>query len=101
MKKVEIISYEGTRPKLVGTVYWSPSIGVTCDNLRMRDWLSFGIAVPPDGDLIYADAGEKFFDALKYRYSGLIVARDPVDAVQAGDGRPVESRRGQSPFNHE
>lgn len=97
MKKVEIISYLEDGPRLVGTVYWSPETGVICDDENLRRSLSFGIAIPPRGDLIYADCGLDFLNALKFRFNGLARAGDPVD-VSSGEGEPITSRKGESPL---
>jgi hypothetical protein len=98
MKKVEIISYQEDKPKKVATFFWSPKTGVTCDHENLRDSLSFGVAVPPEGDLIYADQGAEFLGALKFRFTAILRARDPVDALTPVKGKPIESRRGQSSF---
>ena len=97
MKKVEVISYMEDEPKVTATLFWSPETGVLCDNDTLRRWLSFGIAVPPNGEIIYADRGLEFLNALKFRFNGLSSAGDPVDA-QSGKGKPVEVRKGESPF---
>ncbi len=95
--KVEITSYAGDKPERIATVYWSEETGVTCDDAVVSEELTFGIAQPPRGEPIYADAGRPFLDALKFEYSGLIRAGDPVECARV-EGEPVQALAGQSPW---
>ncbi len=95
--KVEITSHVGDKPELIATVYWSEETGVVCDNAVVGDELSFGLAVPPRGEPIYAEAGRAFLYALKFEFSGIVRAGHPVECAEV-KGDPVPALRGQSPW---
>jgi len=72
-------------PGRIARFWWSESVGLTCDNYELASRLTKeGIAIPPTGRMVYPQDGRSFFDALCYRFCGLLSAQPPLKVAKQG-----------------
>ena len=78
--------------KVVCEFWWSRERGVTASEPAvLRRLAETGIAAPPDGDLVYPDAGEAFLRALVPHYDNCTYrACTEVEQVEEQGGEPIE-----------
>jgi hypothetical protein len=79
VERYDIFDYSplasGGQRELVCAFFWSPSLGVTCSDADQLELLRVeGIATPPEGAPVFPRDGRAFFDAIPFRFSGLLRA---------------------------
>lgn len=83
IERIDILDQTEMPSALVCAFFFSDQ-RVTCSSAEIMERLEEeGIATPPEGERVFPRDGRKFFDALRWRYSGLLRATEP---------RPVEAR---------
>jgi hypothetical protein len=77
--------------KVVSEFWWSRERGVTASHPEVLHRLAAtGIAAPPDGEVLYPDAGEAFIRALVPHYDNCTYrACTEVEVVQQQGGDPI------------
>ncbi len=81
---IQVLDYQDTPPSIAARFWWSEESGVTCDDSQLFRQLEKEGVVIPGPKTVYPSAGRAFFDALRFRFSGLVRAQEPVTVDQKG-----------------
>jgi hypothetical protein len=75
---IQILDYQDTPPRTVARFWWSDDRGISCDHAKLLKELGKRGIMAQGPKQVYPRDGRVFFDALLFRYTGLVRAQAPV-----------------------